>query len=103
MLNTLSHVIYSAIGLDTFSSTFLIHMIIRGSIIYGAGIIVARFNKKLIGIRTPFNFILFVMLGSISASAVVDENIFLAVLGTTLFLITLNGCIAMLSFYFKSV
>jgi uncharacterized membrane protein YcaP (DUF421 family) len=88
-----------AIGLDIFSITPLIHMLIRSIIIYFFGVTLARFNKKLIGIRTPFNFILFIMLGSVFANAIVDEKFFLATMAITLFLILLNGLMTMLSFH----
>ena len=93
------HFISHAIGLDIFSATVLMHMLIRSLIIYFFGVTIAHFNKKLIGIRTPFNFILFIMLGSIFANAIVDKNVFLVTMAATLFLILLNGLMTMLSFH----
>jgi len=93
------HIIKQAIGWHFFSLTTLLHMTIRGIIVYYFGISIARFNKKLLGIRTPFNFILFVMLGSIFASAIIDEEIFLPLLITTLLLFLINGLMTLLSFY----
>jgi len=88
-----------AVGLDIFSATVLMHILIRSLIIYFFGVTIAHFNKKLIGIRTPFNFILFIMLGSIFANAIVDKNVFLVTIAATLFLILLNGLMTILSFY----
>lgn len=90
--------ISQAIGLDIFSATPLIHMLIRSIIIYFFGVTLAHFNKKLIGISTPFNFFLVVMLGSVFAIAIIDKNVFLATIAITLFLILLNGLMTMLSF-----
>lgn len=95
--------IQQAIGLDTFSYAALMHMAIRGFYIYFLGLILIRFNKKLFGTRTSFNFILFVMLGSIFANAIVDQKLFLTICGTVLFLTGLNNAISMLAFYFKPV
>ncbi|MFH1254751.1 MAG: YetF domain-containing protein [bacterium] len=96
-------IIQEAIGLNTFSFTALFYMIIRGIIAYLVGITLARFNKKLFGIRTPFNFVLLIMLGSIFANAILNANTFLPTLGTIVFLILFNGLITALAFYFPLV
>ncbi|HBR70644.1 TPA: hypothetical protein DIC20_00995 [Candidatus Dependentiae bacterium] len=83
--------------------TQLFYMIFRGAIIYLFGLTFARFNKKLMGIRTPFNFILFVMLGSISANAIAMRDLFLPTIGTLFFLSMLNGLMTILSYRFRSV
>lgn len=103
MLNSFFQHMWHAMGFHVFTLVSLFHMIVRGIIIYLFGITLARFNKKLLGIRTPFNFMLFVMLGSISANAVVFEELFLPILGTILFLTLLNGLITALAYYFPSI
>ena len=91
------------LGLPTSSFMILFQMIIRGIVIYFFGITLARFNKKLLGIRTPFNLILFIMLGSIFASAIIDGRTFLPIIVTVLFLSLLNGAMTMLSYYVPAV
>lgn len=93
--------IQNAIGIHTFDTINLLHMSIRGILIYFLGVSIARSNKKIIGIRTPFNFMLFVMLGSIFANAVVDGTLFLPIIGTMFIIILLNATMKALSFNFK--
>jgi len=50
------------------------------------------------GIRTPFNFVLFVMLGSISAVAITEHAPFLPVLAIIFLLIFLNRTISFIEF-----
>jgi uncharacterized membrane protein YcaP (DUF421 family) len=95
--------ILDAVGYDVTWITKLSHMVIRGFIIYLFGVSVARFNKKLMGLRTPFNFILFVMIGSISANAIAVRAFFLPTLGTLLFLVSLNGLMTILAYFFTPI
>lgn len=96
-------ILYRAIGLHEFAYTPFIYMTIRGVIVYFFGIYLARFNKKLVGIRTPFNFILFIMLGSIFANAIVEETAFLPIMCSIVLLTLLNGLMTMLAYYLPSV
>lgn len=81
----------------------MLYMIIRGTIIYILGVIVTRFNKRIIGIHTPFNLILFIMLGSIFASAIIKTTMFLSIVGVFLFLTVLNATITALAFHFPLI
>lgn len=103
MLTTISEIITTAFGLDTPFVIPFISMCMRGMIIYFFGITLARFNKKLMGLRTPFNFILFIMLGSTFANAIINADFFLPILCTIAFLILLNGIITVLAFYVPSI
>ena len=91
------------IGFYLFSFSVLFQMMMRGIIIYFLGLTIARFNKKLLGVRTPFNFILFVIFGSIFANAIVDAKLFLPIIGTMILLISLNGFMTMLAYYFPLI
>ncbi len=102
-MNEFLETIKDAIHLDAFSTTKLLHTIMRSIMIYFWGITLARFNKKLLGIRTPFNFLLFVMMGSISAMAIVHGEFFLPIICAFTFLILLNGLMTMLVFYYKPI
>jgi len=97
------YMVRHAIGIDTFTAGPFLYMTIRGIIVYFVGISLARFNKKLMGIRTPFNFILFIMLGSIFATAIVDGTLFLPIICATLLLFLLNGLMTMLAYYIPGV
>jgi len=99
MLTQFFKFMLDAFGLGAFSHTALFFMTIRGIIVYLFGITLTRFNKKLFGIRTPFNFILFIMLGSIFANAILYADTFIHTLGTVLILMLLNGLITVLSYY----
>lgn len=94
-------VIKNALEIPSFDYMQLIYMSIRGIAVYFIGVSIARSNKKLIGIRTPFNFILFVILGSIFANAIVDGHAFLPIVGSILLIIGLNACMKKLAFHFK--
>lgn len=96
-------IIKNALEIDSFDYMQLLYMCIRATIIYFIGMTIARSNKKIIGIRTPFNFMLFVMLGSIFANAVINGEFFLSIVGTILFLIGLNFIMKILSFRYRWV
>lgn len=97
------HTISSALHLDTFNAIELLHMCIRALCVYFIGVSLARSNKKIIGIRTPFNFILFIMMGSIFANAIVTGALFLPIIGTVLLLVFVNASMEALAFYFPWV
>lgn len=100
MLPNMTNFIHEATGFNTISFLPLLHMLIRGIIVYFFGVTLARFNKKLLGIRTPFNFLLFVMLGSIFANAILTAENFIPTLCTILLLMLLNGLLTGLSYKF---
>lgn len=103
MLSIILQELSDAIGVNYFSITALSHMFLRALIIYFFGISLARFNKKILGIRTPFNFILLILLGSIFANGIVDVKLFIPIIATVLFLFLVSGLTTMLAFYFPSV
>jgi uncharacterized membrane protein YcaP (DUF421 family) len=78
------------------------HMILRGIVVYFFGMIATRLNKRFIGIRTQFNFILYVMLGSLLATAITGNAPFFPVIGMTAVLIMLNWILVKLSYFFPS-
>lgn len=76
----------------------------KAFIFYLSSIFLVRFNKKLIGTRTPFNFILFVMLGSISAITIIGgEYLFLPIVTVIIFLLLLNKLIMVIISTFPKV
>ena len=84
---------------DTIS---LVSMCVRAFIIYTASILFVRFNRKFMGIRTPYNFLLSVMIGSASARAITEGSNFLPILGTLFFLILLNMLLSALGYFFPT-
>ena len=103
MITPLLKSLQEAIGINTFSFTALFYMIIRGITVYLFGVTLTRFNKKLLGIHRPFNFILYIMLGSLFANAILNANVFLPTLGTILILMLFNRLVTMLSFHFLAI
>ncbi|MEX0849153.1 MAG: YetF domain-containing protein [Candidatus Dependentiae bacterium] len=89
----------NGIDFSMVSLASIFFMMVRATIIYFLGIIFARFNKKLVGVRNPFNFVIFVMLGSMLAQAIVFPEFFIPILCSLFFLIVLNICITMLVFH----
>jgi len=90
----------AALKLEKANAIIFAYMLLRGLIIYFTSFLVIRFNKRFMGIRTPFNFILFVMLGSLSAAAITEYAPFLPVFGVILSLILLNRIISALEFHY---
>ena len=92
--------IQTALKLDKANAILFAYMLLRGLIIYFTSFLLIRFNKRFMGIRTPFNFILFVMLGSLSAAAITEYRPFLPILGVILALIFLNRIISAIEYHF---
>lgn len=99
MLENFFAFIKAALDLDRSNIMIFFYMSLRGFIIYFTSVILLRFNKRFAGIRTPFNFILYVMLGSISAAAIIGTIPFLPVYGVILLLMALNRTIASIVFF----
>lgn len=90
-----------ATQISDFNPTSAWYMIIRGIILYFISAIITRSHKKLLGIRTPLNFILFIILGSIFAIAIIDGRHFISILIITFTLILFNDVIEGLAFRYK--
>ena len=95
--------IKEAIYLNKIELIDIYHMVIRGVIIYLLGVLITRFNKKIIALRTPFNVILFIILGSLFGAAITKSNIFIPVICTFLSLILLNTLTSKLSFDYPKI
>jgi len=103
MFQKIALYISESFGFNFMTIPDTIMMIIRGIIVYFTGVTLARFNKKLMGIRTPFNFLLFIMLGSIFAQAIIDGSSLIPILGTIATLFSLNGLMTMLAYSSPSI
>lgn len=90
------------LGLEIQQLTFW-HMILRSMIVFVLGIAIIKINKRFIGQRNEFNFILFIMLGSILATSITGNAPFFAVLDMVIFLLILNWFLAKLSFHFRPI
>ncbi len=75
-------------------------MSVRGIILYILSIMSVRLNKKFLGIRTSYSFILYIMLGSMCAAAVIEEGLFLPITSTIILLSLINRIISTLFFYY---
>lgn len=98
MLNKVAETLKIIVGWDHINLVLVMSM--RGIILYTLAMLSIRFNKKFLGIRTSYNFILFVMLGSMSAAAITDEGLFLPITSTIIFLSLINRIISSLFFYY---
>jgi len=93
---------YDALEINQSNIIRFSHMLLRAFILYVTNFLLIRFNKRFMGIRTPFNFVLFVMLGSISAVAITEHAPFLPILGIILLLILFNRTISFFEFHFPA-
>jgi len=98
MIEAIISFLLEALEIDKSNIIRFSHMLLRAFILYFSSFLLIRFNKRFMGIRTPFNFILFVMLGSISAVSITEHAPFLPVLGIIFLLIFLNRTISFLEF-----
>jgi len=98
MFEAISSFFYNALEIDKSNFMLFAYMLLRAFILYFSSFLLIRFNKRFMGIRTPFNFILFVMLGSISAVAITEHAPFLPVLAIIFVLIFLNRAISFIEF-----
>ncbi len=80
-----------------------IGMVIRGFILYFSTIFLIKINKKFLGVRSSDSFLLFIMLGSICATAVTGDAPFISVFFTILILILMNKTLAIIFFYYPGV
>ena len=87
------------LGLE--SCNLMIIMILRGLIIYASTIIFLRLNKKFLGIRTSYNFILFVLFGSMSATAITSDGLFLPIMATIFILSLINKGLSCLFYHYS--
>jgi len=86
------------LGIEQTSIT-IFHMSMRGLLIYLGALGLVRFNERFIGVRTQFNFVLYMVLGSLLATAITGNAPFFAVVGMSLVLFFCNLLFTKLSFY----
>jgi uncharacterized membrane protein YcaP (DUF421 family) len=98
MISKITELFNTIIGMDHINLVTV--MAIRGIILYALSMLSIRFNKKFLGVRTSYSFILFVMLGSLSAAAIIDEGLFLPIVSTLIILSFINRIIATIFFYY---
>ena len=99
MIEAIISFLREALEIDKSNIVWFSHMLLRAFILYFSSFLLIRFNKRFMGIRTPFNFVLFVMLGSISAIAITEHAPFLPVLAIIFLLIFLNRAISFIEFH----
>lgn len=79
------------------------HMCARGALIYVLGLLLIRINKRFMGMRTVFNYILSVIIGSIFAGATIGATPFFPTLGTIILIMLLNALFSALVFHSKTI
>ena len=75
------------------------HMISRVLCVYIVGIILAKVNKRFMGLRSVNNFFLFILIGSILATSIVGSK-FYEILGMAIFIMLTNWLVTVSSYYF---
>jgi uncharacterized membrane protein YcaP (DUF421 family) len=99
MLENLWENIRWLLGLDTDSLTVW-QMAFRAFLVYGASLILVRIGeKRLIGENTAFDFILGIILGSVLAGAVTNEELFFPFIIAGTVLVLLHWLMARIAFY----
>lgn len=98
IINTIDAIVGKDIDILTISQ-----MLIRAFVVYIVGIALIRINKRFMGMRTGFNFFLYVLLGSILAGIVMGNIDFLHGIGTVVAIMLLNMATAYLVFLFPTV
>ena len=98
MTSKITELLNTIIGMDHIG--LVVVMTMRGILLYMLSMLSIRLNKKFLGIRTSYSFILFVMLGSLSAAAVVDEGLFLPIVSTLIILSIINRVVATVFFHY---
>jgi uncharacterized membrane protein YcaP (DUF421 family) len=88
----------SLLGLNEEELTF-IHMSMRGIVVYFFGMLLLQINRQIIDTRSPFNFILFIMLGTILATAITGHTPFFSVIGMTFVLTIVNWILLRIAFH----
>jgi len=91
--------IYAALEINKSNLILFAYMLTRALTLYFTSFLLIRFNRRFMGIRTPFNFILFVMIGSISAAAITEYAPFLPIFGIIISLIFLDRIISIIEFH----
>lgn len=101
MTNEMTELIKASIGVNHLRLVAI--MSLRGILIYVLAIVSIRLNKKFLGIRTSYNFILFVMLGSMFADAITYESLFLPITSTIIILSLTNRMVSILFFHYPKL
>lgn len=99
MISKITEAFEIIIGLDHWN--LVLGMCIRGIILYTLSIMSIRLNKKFLGIRTSYSFILYIMLGSMCAAAIIEEGLFLPITSTIIILGLINRIMSALFFHYS--
>jgi uncharacterized membrane protein YcaP (DUF421 family) len=102
MITIIITMLNKVLGLDQTTLT-LWHMTYRAFIVYIFGIILIRVNRKFLGMYSVANFILYVTLGSLLASAIIGSSPFFETLGIIIALMFGNWLLTLLMFHFKII
>lgn len=76
------------------------HLTIRMLIIYILGIVTLRLQRQFMTIRTPFTYMLNIIIGSVFANAIIGTVPYLPVLGMAIVMNAITWFIALITFYF---
>jgi len=76
----------------------LSHLIARTVFVYCIGIVLVRFNKRFMSLRTVHNFFLYIIIGSLLANSIIGKG-FYETLGALIVIMIINKLIAYINYY----
>lgn len=102
MFDSLYQTLIALVGPDQPEMLTWTHMIARAGIIYVFGMLLVMFDKRFIGLRTSFDIVLQITIGSMFASIISGEARFFLGLVSVSLLVVLNWTLAAVAYYSKS-
>lgn len=80
----------------------LFHLCTRLIFVYLIGLLLTRVNRRFIGLRTSFNFILFILLGSTFAAAITGNAPFFETITAVVMMMLINWCLSVFVYHFPA-
>lgn len=84
---------------QSISQLTLVHLCMRGFLVYFAGIFLARLHSQFITITTPFNYMINFIIGSLLANAIVGEGPYFKIIAMCFLIFMINFIIEMLCYW----
>lgn len=103
MVEMLYQIFIAVIGPDHIEQLTIGHMVGRTIIIYIFGIVLVLFDKRFIGLKTSFDVLLQITVGSIFANIITGNSAFFISMAAVIFLVLINWILAALSYYNKTL
>jgi uncharacterized membrane protein YcaP (DUF421 family) len=99
MFDSIKKFIRFLIGPDHPQHVTLFHTVARALLIFIVGMILVSIDKRFLGIKTPLDIIINIIIGAIFASTITANSSFLPSVAVCFFLVFMNWGLAVISFY----